>query len=81
MVLASYQAAWADEFTRLIIKGPITSVALVTVDEQLSDGDVLPLLCGLQVVHTSAHHVALLPPSEGGAYCRRPVLARAGLSL
>jgi glyoxylase-like metal-dependent hydrolase (beta-lactamase superfamily II) len=53
---------------KLVIKGPITSVAPVAVDEKLSDGDVLPLLGGIQVVHTPGHsagHVALLLPSEG----------------
>lgn len=53
---------------RFIIKGPITTVAPVTVDEQLRDGDVIPLLGGMGVVHTPGHsagHVALLLPSEG----------------
>jgi glyoxylase-like metal-dependent hydrolase (beta-lactamase superfamily II) len=53
---------------KLVIKGPTTTVAPVTVDEQLRDGDVLPLLGGVQVVHTPGHsagHLALLLPSEG----------------
>ena len=29
---------------QLVIKGPITAVAPVAVEEELSDGDVLPLL-------------------------------------
>lgn len=53
---------------QFVIKGPITAVAPVAVEEQLSDGDVIPLLGGIQVVHTPGHsagHVALLLPSEG----------------
>ena len=53
---------------KLVIKGPTTTVAPVAVDEKLSDGDVLPLLGGIQVVHTPGHsagHIALLLPSEG----------------
>jgi glyoxylase-like metal-dependent hydrolase (beta-lactamase superfamily II) len=53
---------------KLIIKGPTTTVAPVVVEEKLSDGDVIPLLGGIQVVHTPGHsagHVALLLPSEG----------------
>jgi glyoxylase-like metal-dependent hydrolase (beta-lactamase superfamily II) len=53
---------------RLVIKGPINTVAPVVVEEKLSDGDVLPLVGGIQVVHTPGHsagHVALLLPSEG----------------
>jgi glyoxylase-like metal-dependent hydrolase (beta-lactamase superfamily II) len=53
---------------QLVIKGPITAVAPVAVDEKLSDGDVIPLLGGIQVVHTPGHsagHIALLLPSEG----------------
>jgi glyoxylase-like metal-dependent hydrolase (beta-lactamase superfamily II) len=53
---------------QLVIKGPSTAVAPVAVEEKLSDGDVIPLLGGIQVVHTPGHsagHVALLLPSEG----------------
>ena len=53
---------------KVVIKGPLTSVEPVAVDEKLSDGDVIPLLGGIQVVHTPGHsagHVALLLPSEG----------------
>ena len=53
---------------KVVIKGPLTSVAPVAVDEKLSDGDVIPLLGGIQVVHTPGHsagHMALLLPSEG----------------
>jgi glyoxylase-like metal-dependent hydrolase (beta-lactamase superfamily II) len=53
---------------QLVIKGPINTVAPVVVEEKLRDGDVIPLLGGIQVVHTPGHsagHVALLLPSEG----------------
>jgi glyoxylase-like metal-dependent hydrolase (beta-lactamase superfamily II) len=53
---------------QLVIKGPATTVAPVTVEEKLSDGDIIPLLGGIQVVHTPGHsagHMALLLPSEG----------------
>jgi glyoxylase-like metal-dependent hydrolase (beta-lactamase superfamily II) len=53
---------------QLVIKGPTNTVAPVAVEEKLSDGDVIPLLGGIQVVHTPGHsagHVALLLPSEG----------------
>jgi glyoxylase-like metal-dependent hydrolase (beta-lactamase superfamily II) len=53
---------------QLVIKGPSTAVAPVAVEEKLRDGDVIPLLGGIQVVHTPGHsagHVALLLPSEG----------------
>jgi glyoxylase-like metal-dependent hydrolase (beta-lactamase superfamily II) len=53
---------------QFVIKGPTTTVAPVTVEEKLSDGDIIPLLGGIQVVHTPGHsagHMALLLPSEG----------------
>ncbi len=53
---------------QLFIKGAGDAVAPVAVEEKLSDGDVIPLLGGIQVVHTPGHsagHVALLLPSEG----------------
>lgn len=53
---------------QLFIKGAGNAVPPVAVEEKLSDGDVIPLLGGIQVVHTPGHsagHVALLLPSEG----------------
>jgi len=53
---------------KLVIKGPIDTVAPVAVEEKLRDGDVIPLLGGIQVVHTPGHsagHTALLLRSEG----------------
>ena len=53
---------------QLFIKSAGTTVAPVEVEEQLADNDVLPLLGGIQVIHTPGHsagHVALLLQSEG----------------
>jgi glyoxylase-like metal-dependent hydrolase (beta-lactamase superfamily II) len=53
---------------KLVIGSPTTTVAPVAVEEKLSDGDIIPLLGGIQVVHTPGHsagHIALLLPSEG----------------
>jgi len=53
---------------QMFIKNAGTTVPPVAVDEKLTDGDVIPLLGGIQVIHTPGHsagHVALLLPSEG----------------
>ncbi len=53
---------------QLFIKNAGNAVRPVAVDEELSDGDVLPLLGGIQVIHTPGHsagHSALLLQSEG----------------
>ena len=53
---------------QLFIKSAGTVVPPVAVEEKLSDGDVLPVLGGIRVVHTPGHsagHVALLLQSEG----------------
>jgi len=53
---------------QLFIKSAGNTVSPVAVEEKLSDGDVIPLLGGIRVVHTPGHsagHVALLLPSEG----------------
>ena len=49
---------------QLFIKNAGNTVAPVAVDEKLRDGDVIPVLGGIRVVHTPGH-VALLLPSEG----------------
>ncbi|MCC3154177.1 MBL fold metallo-hydrolase [Hymenobacter sp. BT770] len=53
---------------RLFIKGISPQIAPVIVDEQVQDGDVLPLAGGLRVVHTPGHsagHMALLVEPDG----------------
>ena len=53
---------------QMFIKNAGNVVPPVAVDEKLSDGDVIPVLGGIRVVHTPGHsagHVALLLPSEG----------------
>ena len=54
--------------SQLFIKHAGNVVPPVAVDEQLRDGDVIPVLGGIRVIHTPGHsagHVALLLPSEG----------------
>lgn len=53
---------------QFFIKGAGNIVQPVAVEEQLQDGDVIPVAGGIQVVHTPGHsagHVALLLQSEG----------------
>ena len=53
---------------QLFIKSAGNAVRPVAVEEKLRDGDVLPLLGGIQVIHTPGHsagHIALLLQSEG----------------
>jgi len=53
---------------RLFINGMSPHIPPVAVDEQVTDGQVLPLGPGMQVVHTPGHsagHMALLLTSEG----------------
>ena len=53
---------------QMFIKSAGNAVQPVTIEEKLSDGDVLPLLGDIKVIHTPGHsagHVALLLPSEG----------------
>ena len=53
---------------QMFIKSAGNVVQPVAVEEKLRDGDVIPVLGGIQVIHTPGHsagHVALLLPSEG----------------
>ena len=52
----------------LFIKSVSHQIAPVAVDEQVQDGDLLPIAGGLRVVHTPGHsagHMALLLEQEG----------------
>lgn len=53
---------------RLLRRAPSGSFASVAVAQELSDGDVLPVAGGLQVIHTPGHtpgHISLLHSDSG----------------
>ena len=53
---------------RLLKRAPAGTFAPVSVAQELSDGDVLPVSGGIQVIHTPGHtpgHISLLHPDCG----------------
>lgn len=52
----------------IFIKRAGNTIEAVKVDERLKDTDVLPIACGVEVIHTPGHcpgHIALLVKNEG----------------
>lgn len=52
----------------LLIKNGSANIEALTIDQKLEDNDVLPILDGVQVIHTPGHslgHIVLLVKSEG----------------
>lgn len=52
----------------LMIKNSDPSIEKLNIDQKLQDNDIIPVLGGLQVIHTPGHcagHIALLVKSEG----------------
>ena len=52
----------------LMIKNSDPSIEKLNIDQKLQDNDIIPILGGVQVIHTPGHcagHIALLVKSEG----------------
>lgn len=68
----------------LFIKRVANSIEPVAVEEQLADGDTLPIAGGIHVIHTPGHsagHIALLVKGEGVLIAGDICANAAGLGL